>query len=161
MVQKINPHPALGHNRSPPYYVYSKDAILGSVPSISSEILALVQCTTKQCINFVRKRSRTSTLSQYCNSTNVYVTKNAVSTSAKQNRSVMYQGGGCTVTRKACKLVVYYTQTHGHSFPLKTHKPSNTHVLVSCIYSVPDRYLKALQNFSFLFGDMYVYSTYK
>ena len=31
MVQKINPYPALGYNRSPPYYVFSKDAILGSV----------------------------------------------------------------------------------------------------------------------------------
>ena len=39
MVQKINPHPAPGCNRSPPYYVFSKDAILGSVPSISSEVL--------------------------------------------------------------------------------------------------------------------------
>ena len=45
MVQKINPHPARGCNRSPPYYVFSKDAILGSVPSISSEVLASVQCT--------------------------------------------------------------------------------------------------------------------
>jgi hypothetical protein len=42
MVQKINPHPAPGCNRSPPYYVFSKDAIVGSVPSISSEVLALV-----------------------------------------------------------------------------------------------------------------------
>ena len=41
MVQKINPHPAPGCNRSPPYYVFSKDAILGSVPSISSEVLGL------------------------------------------------------------------------------------------------------------------------
>ena len=41
MVQKINPHPALGHNRNPPYYVFSKDTILGSVPSISSEVLGL------------------------------------------------------------------------------------------------------------------------
>ena len=41
MVQKINPHPAPGCNRSPPYYVFSKDAILGSIPSISSEVLAL------------------------------------------------------------------------------------------------------------------------
>ena len=41
MVQKINPYPALGHNRSPPYYVFSKDTILGSVPSISSEVLRL------------------------------------------------------------------------------------------------------------------------
>ena len=41
MVQKINPHPAQGCNRSPPYYVFSKDAILGSVPSISSEVLRL------------------------------------------------------------------------------------------------------------------------
>ena len=40
MVQKINPHPAPGCNRSPPYYVFSKDTILGSVPSISSEVLA-------------------------------------------------------------------------------------------------------------------------
>ena len=39
MVQKIYPHPAPGCNRSPPYYVFSKDAILGSVPSISSEVL--------------------------------------------------------------------------------------------------------------------------
>ena len=39
MVQKINPHPSLGCNRSPPYYVFSKDAIFGSVPSISSEVL--------------------------------------------------------------------------------------------------------------------------
>ena len=44
---------------------------------------SLPWCTAKQCINFVRKRSRTSKLSQYCNSTNVYVTKNAVSTSTK------------------------------------------------------------------------------
>jgi hypothetical protein len=43
MVQKINPYPALGYDRSPPpYYVFSKDAILGSVPSISSEVLAQV-----------------------------------------------------------------------------------------------------------------------
>ena len=43
MVQKINPHPAPGCNRSPPppYYVFSKDAILGSVPSISSKVLDL------------------------------------------------------------------------------------------------------------------------
>ena len=42
MVQKINPHPAPGCNRSPPpYYVFSKDANLGSVPSISSEVLDL------------------------------------------------------------------------------------------------------------------------
>ena len=41
MVQKINPHPAPGCNRSPPYYVFSKDAIIGTVPSISSEVLAL------------------------------------------------------------------------------------------------------------------------
>ena len=41
MVQKINTHPAPGYNRSPPYYVFSKDAILGSVPSISSEVLGL------------------------------------------------------------------------------------------------------------------------
>ena len=40
MVQKINPHPAPGCNRSSPYYVFSKDAILESVPSISSEVLA-------------------------------------------------------------------------------------------------------------------------
>ena len=40
MVQKINPHPAPGCNRSPPYYVFSKDAKLGSVLSISSEVLA-------------------------------------------------------------------------------------------------------------------------
>ena len=39
MVQIINTHPAPGCNRSPPYYVFSKDAILGSVPSISSEVL--------------------------------------------------------------------------------------------------------------------------
>ena len=45
MVQKINPHPAQGCNRSPPYYVFSKDAILGSVPSISSEVLGLVPTT--------------------------------------------------------------------------------------------------------------------
>ena len=38
MVQKINPHPAPGCNRTP-YYVFSKDAILRSVPSISSEVL--------------------------------------------------------------------------------------------------------------------------
>ena len=43
MVQKINLHPAPGCNRSPPYYVFSKDAILGSVPSISSEVLAYTQ----------------------------------------------------------------------------------------------------------------------
>jgi hypothetical protein len=47
MVQKINqviqPWGVIGA----PYYVFSKDAILGSVPSISSEILALLQCTTK------------------------------------------------------------------------------------------------------------------
>ena len=43
MVQKINPHPAPGCNRSPPYYVFSKDAILGSVPFISSEVLGLVK----------------------------------------------------------------------------------------------------------------------
>ena len=42
MVQKINPHPAPGCNRSPPYYVFSKNANLGSVPSISSEVLALM-----------------------------------------------------------------------------------------------------------------------
>ena len=42
MEQKINPHPAPGCNRSPHYYVFSKDAILGSVPSISSEVLDLV-----------------------------------------------------------------------------------------------------------------------
>ena len=43
MVQKINPHQAPGCIRSfpPPYYVFSKDEILGSVPSISSEVLAL------------------------------------------------------------------------------------------------------------------------
>jgi hypothetical protein len=41
MVQKINPHPAPGCKRRPPYYVFSKDAILGSVPSISSEVLGL------------------------------------------------------------------------------------------------------------------------
>ena len=41
MVQKTNPHPAPGCDRSPPYYVFSKDAILGSVPSISSEVLVL------------------------------------------------------------------------------------------------------------------------
>ena len=41
MVQKINPHLAPECNRSPPYYVFSKDAILGSVPSISSEVLGL------------------------------------------------------------------------------------------------------------------------
>jgi hypothetical protein len=41
MVQKINTYSALGYNRSPPYYVFSKDAILGSVPSISSEVLVL------------------------------------------------------------------------------------------------------------------------
>ena len=41
MVQKINPHPAPEFNRSLPYYVFSKDAILGSVPSISSEVLEL------------------------------------------------------------------------------------------------------------------------
>ena len=40
MVQKINPHPAPGCNRSPPYHVFSKDAIRGSVSSISSEVLA-------------------------------------------------------------------------------------------------------------------------
>jgi hypothetical protein len=39
MVQKINPHPAPRCNRSPTYYVFSKDATLGSVPSISSEVL--------------------------------------------------------------------------------------------------------------------------
>ena len=42
MVQKINPHPAPGCNRRPPYYVFSKDTILGSVPFISSEVLALL-----------------------------------------------------------------------------------------------------------------------
>ena len=43
MVQNINPHPAPWCNRSPPpYYVFSKDAILGSVPSISSEVLELL-----------------------------------------------------------------------------------------------------------------------
>ena len=41
MVQKINHHLAPECNRSPPYYVFSKDAILGSVPSISSEAHAL------------------------------------------------------------------------------------------------------------------------
>ena len=39
MVQKINPHPAQRCNRSPHYYVFSKDAFLGSVPFISSEVL--------------------------------------------------------------------------------------------------------------------------
>ena len=39
MVQKINPHPAPGCNKSPPYYVFSKIAILGGVPSIFSEVL--------------------------------------------------------------------------------------------------------------------------
>ena len=42
MVQKINSHPAQGCNRSPPYYVFSKDAILGSVLSISSEVLGQI-----------------------------------------------------------------------------------------------------------------------
>ena len=37
----INPYPAQGCNKSPPYYVFSKDAIHGSVSSISSEVLAL------------------------------------------------------------------------------------------------------------------------
>ena len=41
MVQNINPHPAPGVMGAP-YYVFSKDAILGSVPSISSEVLDLV-----------------------------------------------------------------------------------------------------------------------
>jgi hypothetical protein len=41
MVQKINPHPAQRFNRSPPYYVFSKAVILGSVLSISSEVLDL------------------------------------------------------------------------------------------------------------------------
>ena len=40
MVQKINPHPAPGCPR-PPWIVFSKDAILGSIPSISSEVLDL------------------------------------------------------------------------------------------------------------------------
>ena len=44
MVQKINPHPAPGCNRSPSYFVFSKDAILGSVPSIASEVLVLPIC---------------------------------------------------------------------------------------------------------------------
>ena len=44
MVQKINPHPVPGCNRSPPYYAFSKDAILGSVPSIFSKVLTL-QCS--------------------------------------------------------------------------------------------------------------------
>ena len=39
MVQKINPRSAPGCDRSPPYYVFSKDANVGSVPSISSEVL--------------------------------------------------------------------------------------------------------------------------
>ena len=38
MIQKINPHPALGCNRSPPLCIF-KYAILGSVLSISSEVL--------------------------------------------------------------------------------------------------------------------------
>ena len=42
MVQKTNPHPAPRCNRSPPNYVFSKDAFLGSVPSIFSEVLDLV-----------------------------------------------------------------------------------------------------------------------
>ena len=41
MVHKINPYPARMCDRSPPYYVFSKDAILGNVPSISSEVLGL------------------------------------------------------------------------------------------------------------------------
>jgi hypothetical protein len=45
MLQKINPHPAPECNRSPPYYVFSKDAILGNVPSISSEVLGSADVT--------------------------------------------------------------------------------------------------------------------
>ena len=59
MVQKINPHPATGCNRSPPYYVFSKDTILGSVPSISSEVLVLFD-------EIVSKASVFETLRAHC-----------------------------------------------------------------------------------------------
>ena len=51
MVRKINPHIVSECKRSPPpYYVFSKDEILGSVPSIYSEVLDLV--TTKTNISY-------------------------------------------------------------------------------------------------------------
>jgi hypothetical protein len=51
MVPKIQPHPSLGCNRIPPYYVFLKDAILGSVPFISSEILDLIDTIEYVSIN--------------------------------------------------------------------------------------------------------------
>ena len=61
MVQKINPHPAPGCNRSPLYYVLSKDAILGSVPSISSEVLALAHFRIFTLLFEGKKRSMAAT----------------------------------------------------------------------------------------------------
>ena len=40
MVHKLKPIQPQGVIGAPPYYVFSKDAILGRVPSISSEVLA-------------------------------------------------------------------------------------------------------------------------
>ena len=63
MVQKINPHPTPGCNRSPPpsSYVFSKDAIFGSVPSISSEVLALAHFRIFTLLFEGKKRSMAAT----------------------------------------------------------------------------------------------------
>jgi hypothetical protein len=45
MVQKINTIQPWGVIGALPYYVFSKDAILGSVPSISLEVLVLTNRT--------------------------------------------------------------------------------------------------------------------
>ena len=46
---KNQPPSSPGVEKEPPYYVFSKDAIFGSVPSISSEVLALIIYTIVLC----------------------------------------------------------------------------------------------------------------